>query len=224
MSQKNGLRRRSASQQVLDFVTFPMRAVMPFQVGVLSKWNLTSRSAERFDYAAREVIGYTLDLGCGPHEIFVRQYLGGNGLGIDVHPFDGLREEQIVEDPTHLPFEDSSFDSATLIATLHHIPPTKRDAELAEIHRILKPGGKLVVTQTVPLANMLVHGVTRLHAKLLGNQYDMDLLRTMDEEEEHYVTESELTKRMRRAGFTNHTRKRLATQWGLNRLFAAWKQ
>ncbi|MDQ3386052.1 MAG: methyltransferase domain-containing protein [Actinomycetota bacterium] len=224
MSQKNGLRRRSASQQVLDFVTFPMRAVMPFQVGVLSKWNLTSRSAERFDYAAREVIGYTLDLGCGPHEIFVRQYLGGNGLGIDVHPFDGLREEQIVEDPTHLPFEDSSFDSATLIATLHHIPPTKRDAELAEIHRILKPGGKLVVTQTVPLANMLVHGVTRLHAKLLGNQYDMDLLRTMDEEEEHYVTEVELTKRMRRAGFTNITRKRLATQWGLNRLFAAWKQ
>lgn len=224
MIQKNGTRRRGASQLAADFFTFPVRAVMPFKVGELSKWGLSSRAAERFDYAAREVVGYTLDLGCGPHEVFVREYLGGHGLGIDVHPFEGLQEAQVVEDPTCLPFDDGTFDSATLIATMHHIPPSKRDAELAEILRVLRPGGNLVVTKTVPLANMLVHGVTRVHAKLLGNQYDMDLLREMDDDEEHYVTESELLDRMRRAGFVDITRKRLPTQWGLNRLFVGWKR
>lgn len=223
MTRKNGTRRRDASQLAVDFITFPVRAVMPFKVGQLSKWGLTSRAAERFDYAAREVVGRTLDVGCGPHELFVREYLGGDGLGIDVHPFEGLGDGQVVEDPTRLPFEDDSFDSATLIATMHHIPPDKRDAELAEIFRVLKPGGNLIVTKTVPLANMLVHGVTRVHARFLGKEYDMDLLREMDDDEEHYVKESELVDRMRRAGFVKITRKRLPTQWALNRLFVGWK-
>ncbi len=216
--------RRNNVQKTVDFLTFPVRAVMPFKVGELRKWGLSSRAADRFDSAAREVIGYALDLGCGPHELFVREYLGGHGLGVDVHPFEGLKEEQVIEDPTRLPFEDGSFDSVTLIATLHHIPRSKRDTELAEIFRVLRPGGNLIVTKTVPLANVLVHGVTRVHARLLGKHYDMDLLREMDEEEEHYVTEAELLDRMRRAGFKDITKKRLLTQWGLNQLFLGWKR
>ncbi len=216
--------RRSNVQKAVDFLTFPVRAVMPFRAGELSKWGLSSRAAERFDYAAREVVGHTLDVGCGPYNRFVTEYLGRRGVGIDIFPYDGLTEDQIFSDLTHFPFEDASFDSVTLIATLHHIPRSKRRTELAEIYRVLRPGGNLILTMATPLTEILVHKVTRLHAKLLGNAYDIDLLREMHEEEEDYVEERELVKQMVHAGFEDIERKYFLTQWGLNRLFVGWKR
>jgi ubiquinone/menaquinone biosynthesis C-methylase UbiE len=44
-----------------------------------------------------------------------------------------------------LPFPDASFDAAFLSAVLHHLPPDLKRAGLAEILRVLKPGGRLVV-------------------------------------------------------------------------------
>lgn len=216
--------RRTRVQKAVDFVTFPVRAVMPFRAGELSKWGLSSRAAERFDYAAREVIGYALDVGCGPYNRFVNEYLGGEGVGIDVFPYDGLAEDQVFSDLSRFPFENATFDSVTLIATLHHIPRSMREVELAEAHRVLRPGGNLIVTMATPLTEILVHRVTRLHARVFGNAYDIDLLREMHEEEEDFVAEGELVKQMLRAGFEEVQRKRFLTQWGLNRLFVGWKR
>ncbi|MDQ3377420.1 MAG: methyltransferase domain-containing protein [Actinomycetota bacterium] len=214
---------RTNFQRFLDFVTFPVRAVMPFRAGERGKWGLSSRASERFDFVAREVVGYTLDVGCGPHNRFIREYLNSNGLGIDVFQYEGLEEAQIFPDLTRFPFEDASFDSVTLIATLHHIPRSKRDDEMAEIHRVLRPGGNLIVTQAIPLAEVLVHKVTRAHAMVLGKSYDIDLLRDMHEEEEDHVKDTEIVERMARAGFRDIAKKHLLTQWGLNRLFVGWK-
>lgn len=210
-------------KKAVDFTTFPVRAVMPFRVGQHSRWGMTSRASERFDYVARHVEGYTLDVGCGPYNRFVREYLQGYGFGVDVHPYEGLERGQVVDDLTSFPFEDCSFDSATLIATLHHIPKSQRDPELAEIYRVLRPGGRLVATMTSPVAATLVHRVTRAHAKVWGTDYDIDLLREMHEEEEDYVTEAELRERLHRAGFVDVVKKPFLTQWGLNRLFIGLK-
>jgi ubiquinone/menaquinone biosynthesis C-methylase UbiE len=46
-------------------------------------------------------------------------------------------------DATALPFEDGSFDAVILTAVLGEIPD--RDAALAEIRRVLKPQGRLIV-------------------------------------------------------------------------------
>jgi ubiquinone/menaquinone biosynthesis C-methylase UbiE len=46
-------------------------------------------------------------------------------------------------DATALPFEDASFDAVILTAVLGEIPD--RATALAEIRRVLKPGGRLVV-------------------------------------------------------------------------------
>jgi ubiquinone/menaquinone biosynthesis C-methylase UbiE len=46
-------------------------------------------------------------------------------------------------DATALPFEDASLDAVILTAVLGEIPD--RSAALAEIRRVLKPGGRLVV-------------------------------------------------------------------------------
>lgn len=80
------------------------------------------------------------------------------------------------------------------------------------------------MTQAIPLAEILVHRVTRLHARLLGDSYDIDLLRDMHEEEEYHVKDAELAERMGRAAFRDVTKKSFTTQWGLNRLFVGWKR
>lgn len=216
--------RRARSQKVVDFVTFPLRAVMPFRVGEKGRWGLSSRASERFDYVAGEVRGFTLDVGCGPRNRLIEEYLNGDGIGIDVFQYEGLREEQIFPDLTRFPFEDDSFDSVTLVATIHHIPRPKRDVELAEVHRVLKPGGRVILTMAVPLAELLVHGVTQFHAKLFGKVYDIDLLRGMAPEEEYFVTEEEILARFEKAGFVDVYRKPFITQWGLNRLYVGRKR
>ncbi len=51
--------------------------------------------------------------------------------------------ETVRADAQRLPFEDESFDAATMISMLHHVED--RDAALAEARRILRPGGRLVL-------------------------------------------------------------------------------
>ena len=214
--------KRNEAQRIKDFVTFPVRAVLPFPKG--DRWGLSSRESERFDYAAREVIGYCLDVGCGKNNRFVTEYLGGYGKGIDVYPYEGLTEENIVEDITRFPFDDASFDSVTFIANINHIPEPLRDAELTEAYRCLKPGGNTIVTMGHPIAELLVHQVVWLHDKLLGAGHDMDSERGMEEDESYYLTDTEIVERMARAGFRNIRKKHFFTQWGLNHLFVGWKK
>jgi SAM-dependent methyltransferase len=53
----------------------------------------------------------------------------------------GLRT--VEADAQQLPFDDESFDAATMISMLHHVED--RGAALAEARRILRPGGRLVL-------------------------------------------------------------------------------
>jgi ubiquinone/menaquinone biosynthesis C-methylase UbiE len=47
----------------------------------------------------------------------------------DVYPYEGLTEENLVEDITRFPFDDASFDSVTFIASISHVPEPLRDIE-----------------------------------------------------------------------------------------------
>ncbi len=44
-----------------------------------------------------------------------------------------------------LPFSDHTFDCVTCIEVLEHIPVSRQSAALSEIHRVLCPGGRLVL-------------------------------------------------------------------------------
>lgn len=51
----------------------------------------------------------------------------------------------IAGDVTRLPFPADRFSSAACLTMLHHIPsPAQQDAALAELARVLKPGGSLL--------------------------------------------------------------------------------
>ena len=81
-------------------------------------------------------------------------------------------------DITKLPFEDSSFDLAGTLRTLHHVP--RPELVIAELVRVTRPGGAVVVIDQIapvdPLAALAVDRFERArdpgHARLLP---DIDL-------------------------------------------------
>lgn len=212
---------RSAVQKIIDFITFPLRAVTLFEY---NKWGLTSRKSERYDYVAREVIGYCLDVGCGKYNRFINEFLNGNGKGVDVYPYEGLTEENVVKDLTHFPFDSEIFDSATFIANVNHIPKSQRDSELLEAYRCLKNGGNIIITMGTQIGEILSHKIVGIYDKIFKTHHDMDSERGMDAEEEYYINDSEIIERLTRAGFKDIEKKYFITQWGLNHLFVAWKK
>lgn len=48
-----------------------------------------------------------------------------------------------------IPFDDGQFDLALMLKSLHHVPLDKLDQALAEVHRVLRPGGLLYVSEPV---------------------------------------------------------------------------
>ncbi len=212
--------KRSTWKQFTDFVTFPLRAFILFHE---DRWGLSSLASERFDYVSREVMGYCLDIGCGRHNRLINEFMAGRGKGIDVFPYEGLTEENLVPDLFTFPFEESTFDSVTFIANINHVPRSQRDKELSEAYRVLRSNGNIIVTMGNPLAELVVHKVVWLYDKLLGTTYDMDSERVMGEEEEYYLIDREIVERLSRAGFQRIEKKYFFTQWGLNHLFSGCK-
>lgn len=70
-------------------------------------------------------------------------------------------EAEVIEDASSLPFEDDSFDAAVCSEVLEHLF-NPQDA-LAEIHRVLRPGGRLILS--VPNA---AHWRNRLDLMFFG--------------------------------------------------------
>lgn len=106
------------------------------------------------DFAGRVARGGpALDLGCGPGQ--VSRFLADRDLrmiAMDLAP-EMLRVArqrvgiacQVCGDMRSLPFGAESFSGVVAFYSVHHLPRTELRTALAEIHRILKPGGTLVV-------------------------------------------------------------------------------
>lgn len=90
-----------------------------------------------------------LDVGCGTSAAFLKSVSSkikyGIGVDLKVEEFEvGNIRTVNLKLEEYLPFEDSSFQIVTMLAVLEHI---KREKEiLAEIYRVLAPGGKLIIT------------------------------------------------------------------------------
>ncbi|HYX31497.1 MAG TPA: class I SAM-dependent methyltransferase [Oligoflexus sp.] len=91
--------------------------------------------------------GHTLDFGCGakPYkDIFTTtQYVG---LDIQMNPGHDHSQEQIdvFYDGKTIPFPDATFDSVFSSDVFEHV--FELDGILDEIHRVMKPGAKILIT------------------------------------------------------------------------------
>lgn len=214
------MRRRSGFQRFKDTIAFPLRALL---LPEKDRWGLSSWATERFDYVAREVRGYCLDVGCGVGNRFVIEFLGGHGKGIDAFPYEGLTAEQVVKDMSRFPFADQLFDSVVFIANINHVPAALRSIELRESYRVLKPSGNIIITMGNPWLEVAAHQMLHLHEKFFGER-NVYHEHGVEEEEIYYLKDKEILKLLRQAGFIDIRKKYFWTQWGLNHLFIGDKQ
>ena len=145
-----------------------------------------------------------LDVGSGPGFLAaeVAEATGPTGsvCGVDVsEPMIDLARRHCAQlpwitfshaDATDLPFPDNSFDAAISTQVLEYIPDV--DAALAEVHRVLRPAGRVVIVDT-DWDSIVWHS---------DNRSLMDRILTVWEEHAAYpFLPRTLSQRLARAGF-----------------------
>jgi SAM-dependent methyltransferase len=104
-----------------------------------------------FEAVAEAAPARVLEVGCGRGELAERigKELGAGVVAVDqsermVELTRARGVEAMVGDVQELPFADASFDCAVAAWMLYHVPDVDRG--LAELARVLRPGGRLVAT------------------------------------------------------------------------------
>lgn len=138
------------------------------------------------DLAASEVPGgRVLDVCCGTgDQVYHHARRGLHSSGIDLDPFvirqrkrpadiaDDIFTAVSAADATALPFADNSFDAAGITYALHEKPPEVQDRVVAEMRRVVKPGGLLLFTDyRVPLPWNLTGQLIRVAEFLAGREH-----------------------------------------------------
>ncbi len=117
--------------------------------------------------------GWVLDLATGTGDIaslMEKQFPGGSHLGADFS-LNMLREAQKrfanqaidwqASDATNLPYKDDSFESITFGYLLRNVDSSLQ--VLQEIHRVLKPGGRVVCLDTTPPEKNMLYPFIRFY-------------------------------------------------------------
>lgn len=91
------------------------------------------------------ISGKILDVGCGTQP-YRNLFATDDYIGLEIDsPGNRLNERAaVLYDGKSIPFEDSTFDAVVLFEVFEHV--FNPDELLAEIHRVLKLGGKIFLT------------------------------------------------------------------------------
>ncbi|MEV3961256.1 methyltransferase domain-containing protein [Nocardia sp. NPDC050193] len=104
---------------------------------------------------------HALDIGCGPGMLvrIMGRLAGIDGSATGVDPSATAIAYNRGRDPHHrylhsaaqeLGLPDAAFDVITCTFVMHHIPEQHRRAALAEMWRVLRPGGRLLLADANP--------------------------------------------------------------------------
>ena len=124
--------------------------------------------ARQIEEAIRDRLGEpsavrALEVGCGPGlmQLRLRRHIGrlwGMDLSLGCLAQAGQAGARagdpsglVAGDGQHAPFAGGSFDLVFAVCVLHHVPPgARRDAVVAEMARLLRPGGLVAIWEHNP--------------------------------------------------------------------------
>jgi len=118
-----------------------------------------------------------LDVGCGTGGVTIpaKRRVGKNGgaAGIDPAPeMIAVARKKAIRSRLEidfrvgviesLPYEDGTFDAVTSSLMMHHLPEHLQVKGLAEIKRVLKPGGRLLIAD-------MTHSSSSMHERIFAS-------------------------------------------------------
>jgi SAM-dependent methyltransferase len=111
--------------------------------------------------------GRILDIGCGSYPYFLSHTAFNEKYAIDQQdPASGI--DQIhwhtlnLNSAPSLPFKDRFFSVVTMLAVIEHLDPIILTKLFRESHRVLKPGGNLILTTPAAWSNGLLQRMASL--------------------------------------------------------------
>jgi ubiquinone/menaquinone biosynthesis methyltransferase len=141
--------------------------------GLDRRWK--ARLIDRIDWSRRP---HVLDLACGTGDIAIAAAAkGGRAVGLDIthrmlqlaarKPQAGPRVAFVTGDMMALPFPDAAFDVITTGYGLRNVPDL--NGALSEMHRVLRPGGRLLALDFDRPASAAVRTVYLLYLTVVGS-------------------------------------------------------
>jgi SAM-dependent methyltransferase len=154
------------------------------------------------------------DLGCGLEAAFLDYAADriASAVGIDDQVQNGAGgrfqrvHANICQPP--LPLESGRFDHVVMLAVLEHLP--QPEPVLREAHRILAPGGSLILTWPSAMVDPILNVLHRVH--LVSDEMESD-------EHQRRIPVPALQEMLRRIGFKAFHHRRF--EFGLNNLMVA---
>jgi 2-polyprenyl-3-methyl-5-hydroxy-6-metoxy-1,4-benzoquinol methylase len=121
--------------------------------GAQSKWH-----HQKFTFVRERLGEYSnhLDIGCGPGTFLGMLDSEKVSVGVDISKPQveyakkaygtATKTFQAIEPHQPLPFNNTQFDCVTLIELIEHLPLAETLVLLAQVRRVLKPGGRVILT------------------------------------------------------------------------------
>jgi SAM-dependent methyltransferase len=112
--------------------------------------------------------GRILDIGCGSFPYFLSHTFFTEKFAIERNipgsPPPDIRWCAIdLNQETQLPFEEGFFSAITLLAVVEHLDPSKLTSLFQEAYRVLRPGGRVIITTPASWSDNLLHWMARVH-------------------------------------------------------------
>jgi SAM-dependent methyltransferase len=140
--------------------------------GLIEAW-LSQQRAKKANRLIPEILrdGRILDIGCGTHPLFLKETRFREKFSLDQIDLPPERAKALgithatldLGKDARLPFEDAMFSVVTLLAVIEHFDVSIACAVLREVHRVLLPGGRVVVTTPAAWADKLLLFLARLN-------------------------------------------------------------
>lgn len=174
---------------LINTLTFPIRVLL--DQNTVKQLGLNTLAKDRVNKVLPFIKGKLLDIGCGEN-LLIRQY-NSKGVGVDVYPWKDI---DVLCHTHKLPFQNHTFDTVSMLASINHVPRPIRPRVLKEAFRVLKPAGNLILTTLDPKIGWACH-------KLIASWDPDQTTRGIASGEEWGLDESEVIKLLKKAKFTS---------------------